>query len=172
MTILYCSECGCELEESATFCSNCGSRVDDDSSTKNNLMLTENINIAGIVKRAESSLLIKGILAIAIIEAISFSFAWLSVSFSFRIVPLLFNILAILGILICPSIIGYLSQESLLFVLGYTVLMAIVVFIVHFIFAPLGFMSLFSFVFMLVVMCIMAFIGKFIQLNYNLLFGR
>lgn len=158
---IYCSECGAETNDSALFCHECGSKIDNDI-PNNNLMLNANIDI-NIMERVELPLLIKSIFAIVIIEAVSFSFIWVGVSFSLRIVPLLFNILAILGVIICPFIMGYLSQESILFSIGYAVLMAIIVFFVYFIFAPFGFMGLFSFLFMLIVMIAMTFIGKYTQ---------
>lgn len=159
---IYCSECGAETNDSALFCQECGSKIDNDT-PNNNLMLNANIDINKIMERVELPLLIKSIFAIVIIEAVSFSFIWVGVSFSLRIVPLLFNILAIFGVIICPFIMGYLSQESILFSIGYAVLMAIMVFFVYFIFAPFGFMGLFGFLFMLIVMIAMAFIGKYAQ---------
>lgn len=172
---IYCSECGAEMDDSSLFCTECGSKIDDSTPNNNiidnfnkNLISNGNVNINDVIRRLNSPLLIKGVIAIAIIETIAFSFTWIGVSFSLRIIPILFNIIAVFGVLICPFFIGYLSKESILFVLGYTFLMAIVVFIVHFIFAPFGFMGLFSFLFMLIVMECMVFIGKFAQIKIKL----
>ena len=85
---------------------------------------------------------------------------------------MLFNVIAVLCVLICPFLIGNMSREPILFLLGYTFVMAIVVFIIHFIFAPFGFMSIFSFLFMLFVMEIMTLIGKFVQMHHKTLFNQ
>lgn len=171
---IYCSECGAEMDDSSLFCTECGSKIDNVSNNdiignlNQNLISNGNIDVNDIIRRFKSPLLIKGMIAIAIIEAIAFSFTWMGISFSLRIIPMLFNIIAVLAVFICPLLIGYLSKESILFLSFYTFVMAIVVLIVHFIFAPFGFMSIFSFLFMLFVMELMALIGKFAQIHLNI----
>ena len=115
---IYCTECGAELDESVKFCSSCGNVIDNN--IPHNQNVSNNVGNASIMERIEIMPLIIGILFCVGCQVIAFLLPYQSQA-----------IVVLFGFFVGSFLMGYLSNESFVFVLGYAVFTAMVSFLVY-----------------------------------------
>ena len=147
---IYCSECGNELDDSVKFCSNCGNVIDDNHS--NNQNVSYKGSNATIMERIEIIPLVIGILFCVICQVIAYMLPYQSQA----------NVV-LLGFFIGSFLMGYLSNESIVFVFGYAVLTAIISFLVYWIFLSGGFFDLTLILLPLFFTIVFSFMGNLVK---------
>ena len=140
----YCTKCGSQLKDSDKFCSNCGNIINDNTSNSDDLTIMERIEIVPI--------------------AICILFYLMALIISFA-VPYRYQIYVLPIFLIGIFLMGYLSNESISFVLGYAVLISIIVFLSYWLFFPTGFFSLSDFLVPLFLTVVFSFFGNFVKVK-------
>ncbi len=110
---IYCTECGAEMKDSVKFCSNCGSNISDTNS--NNDKVTSNAGSTNdIIKRIELPIFIGGLISIFFFFFIMGIWNPFFVAFG--------GFIGSIGIIICSFLMGYLSDETIIFVLAYAII--------------------------------------------------
>ncbi len=152
---IYCSNCGTELDDSDKFCSSCGNIVNGDMSDNQNIR--ENNENLTFMERIEIIPLIIGILFCVICQIIASVLPYQSQS-----------IVVLLGFAIGSFLMGYLSNESITFVLCYAVFTAIISFLVYWLFFSTRFFHLADILLPLFLTVVFSFIGNLIKIKLKL----
>lgn len=149
---IYCSNCGAELDDSDKFCSSCGNVVNEDMSDNQNI--TKNNENLTFIERIEIIPLTIGILFYVIALIISSVLHYQPIS--------------IVCLLVACSgffLIGYLSKESLIFVLFYAVFTVMIGWLVYWLFFSRGFFYLSDILMPLFLILVLSFIGNLIKIK-------
>lgn len=141
----YCTKCGSQLKDSDKFCSNCGNIINDNTSNSGDLTIMERIEIVPLGM---------GIL-----------FCVLSLVIAF-LVPYHYQTMVLfLGLVIGSFLMGYLSNESILIVLGYAILISIITFLISWLSFSGGFFHMSDFFMPLFLTIIFSFFGNFVKVK-------
>ena len=149
---IYCTECGAELEDTVKFCSSCGKVIDNN--TPHNQSVSNNVDNASIMERIEIVPLLIGILFCVCCQVIAFMLPYKSQA-----------IVIFIGFFVGSFLMGYLSNESYVFVLGYAVFTAIISFLVYWIFLSNRFFYLIDLLLPLFFTIVFSFIGNLVKVK-------